>query len=202
MVFVRQFDGPLKKLARRLRARRIVRIVEHQHLHAIPRIGRHYIQVRQKTTFRQRRQQHLLSLAHNRHAMVRGIIRIGVCHGVTRRNKHGEQSRQTINRTLHGEQLRLPIHIHVIGIAIPRLRRLKKAWFAVKRRIAGIRRIVDGATGHVTDEVRRKSVRIAFRKIDHVGTAGNRRSHLAIHFGEHIRRNGLRDGGERDRRNI
>lgn len=53
MMLMSQIDGTLQKLARSLRTRRIVRIVEHQYFHTIPHLRRHRIQVRQEATFRQ-----------------------------------------------------------------------------------------------------------------------------------------------------
>ena len=48
MMLMSQINGTLQKLARSLRTRRIVRIVEHQHFHTIPHLRRHRIQVRQE----------------------------------------------------------------------------------------------------------------------------------------------------------
>ena len=128
--------------------------------------------------------------------MVGGIVRIRIGHGVTRRDEHGEQRRQPVDRAFHGEQLRLPIQVDAVRVAIPVLGRLKEARLAVERRIARVRGIVNGALGHIADEIRRERVGIAFRQVDHVGTAGDRRGHLTVHLGEHVRRNRLRDGGE------
>ncbi len=52
-VFASKFDGTFQKPSRRLRSGRIVRIVQDQHLHAIPGIRRNRIQVRQEPAFRQ-----------------------------------------------------------------------------------------------------------------------------------------------------
>ena len=53
MMLMRKFDGAFQEFARRLRARRIVRIVEHQHLHALPGIRGNRVQIRQEAAFRQ-----------------------------------------------------------------------------------------------------------------------------------------------------
>ena len=202
MIFMSQIDGTLQKPTRSLRTRRIVRIVEHQHFHTIPHLRRHRIQIRQEATFRQRRQQNLLGTAHHRHAMIRGVIRIRICHSIARRNKHGEQRRETINRALHGKKLGFPINLNTIRVAIPLFGSLQKTRFAVERRIPGIGRIVNRLFGHFSNEVSGERIRIAFGQVDHVGPVRNRGSHFAIHIGEHIRRNRLRHRSERNRRNI
>ena len=197
-----QLDGAFQELTRRLRAGRIVGIVQNQHLDAIPGLPRHRIQIGKESALGKRWQQNLLSAAHQCHAMVRRIIRIRVCNGVSLRHQHRKQRRQSIDCALHRKQLRPPIQVDVVRIAIPMLGRLQKTRFAVERRIPRVRGVIDGLLGDVTDEIRRKGVRIAFRQIDHVGAARDGGSDLAVHVGEDIRRNRLRDRSERDRGNV
>ena len=197
-----QINGTLQKLARSLRTRRIVRIVEHQNFHTIPHLCRNRVQIRQESALRQRWQQYLLGTAHHRHAMVRRVIRIRICHSIARRNQHGEQRSQTIDRAFHGKKLRLPINLDTISIAIPTFGGSQEARLAIKRRITGIARIINRLFGHFPNEISRKCVRIAFGQINHIRSTGNRGSNLTIHIGEHIRRNRLRHRSERNRRNI
>ena len=202
MMLMSQINGTLQKLARSLRTRRIVRIVEHQHFHTIPHLCRNRVQIRQEPALRQRWQQYLLGTAHHRHAMVRRVIWIRIRHSVAWGNQHGEQRGQTIDRALHGKKLGFPINLNTVRIAIPLFGSPQKTRLAIEWRIPGIGRIVNRFFGYFSNEISRKRVWIAFGQINHISPTGNRGSHFAIHIGEHIRRNRLRHRGERDRRNI
>ncbi len=69
-VLVRKLDGMFQEPARRLRAGRIVRIIQNQHLDPSPRFGGHRVEIRQEPAFRQGWQQHFLRPAHQCHAMI------------------------------------------------------------------------------------------------------------------------------------
>lgn len=146
----------------RLRAGRIVGIVQNQHLDAIrsppaPHPDREGIRARQAMAA-----ESLLSTSSVS------------CNGTTdntdprmqRRlpleHQHRKQRRQSIDCALHRKQLRPQSSSTSVRIAIPMLGRLQKLGFAVERRIPRVRG-VDGL-GDVTDEIRRKGVGLPFAR--------------------------------------
>ena len=68
----------------------IVRVVQHEQLHAVPCLARHRVEVRQPTQLGARGQRQLLGAEHPGHAMVRRVVRVDERHHITGVEQYGE----------------------------------------------------------------------------------------------------------------